>query len=99
MGVKRTLPPWVEHAMEVRRALKKRGFKPNDAVQACEKCSEYAEESWQLHNNQGMGGRSVMWCASCGRSRSWKGNASGSGERTVEEPFDLMGFLNLKVEE
>ncbi len=84
--------------MEVRRALKKRGFKPNDAVQVCEKCTQYAEESWQLHNTQGMGGRSLMWCASCGRSRSWKGGSNPTGARTVEEPFDLMGFLGIKID-
>ena len=84
--------------MEVRRALKKKGFKPNDAVQMCQQCSEYAEESWQLHNTQGMGGRSLMWCASCGRSRSWKGSSNATAWRTVEEPFDLMGFLGLKID-
>jgi hypothetical protein len=95
MGVKRELPPWVEHAMAVRRALQKRGFKPGDAVQVCEQCHEYAEETWQLRGS-GMGGRDLMWCASCGRSRSWKGALGGN--RIVEEPFDLMGFLGLKIE-
>ena len=96
MGVKRNLPPWVEHAMELRRALTKRGFKPGDAVQMCELCHEYAEETWQLRGAQGMGGRDLMWCASCGRSRSWKG--SMGAVRTVEEPFDLIGFLGLKID-
>jgi hypothetical protein len=97
MGVKRDMPPWVEHAMLVRGALKKRGFRPNDAVQVCEKCREYAEESWGLRGGEGMGGRELMWCANCGRSRSWKGALGGN--RTCEEPFDLMGFLGLKLPE
>jgi len=96
MGVKRQLPPWVEHAMTVRRALQKKGFKPADAVQVCEQCHEYAEETWQLRGGgQGMGGRDLMWCANCGRSRSWR----GSSPRILEEPFDLAGFLGLKFEE
>jgi hypothetical protein len=94
MGVKRELPPWVEHAMELRRALSKRGFKPGDAVQMCEQCHQYAEETWQLRGAQGMGGRDLMWCANCGRSRSWKGSMGGA--RIVEEPFDLAGFLGMK---
>jgi hypothetical protein len=98
MGVKRELPPWVEHAMEVRRALTKKGFKPNDAVQVCENCTQYAEESWGLHNTQGMGGRSLVWCANCGRSRSWKGGSNPTAPRAVEEPFDLAGFLGLKFD-
>ncbi len=96
MGVKRQLPPWVERAMEVRRALQKRGFKPNDAVQMCEQCHEYAEESWQLHNTQGMGGRAIMFCANCGRTRSWRGQGT---TRAVEEPFDLAAFLGIKLDD
>jgi len=95
MGVKRKLPPWVEHAMTVRRALQKRGFKMGDAVQICEICHEMAEETWQLRGS-GMGGRDLMFCAACGRARSWRGPLGGA--RTCEEPFDLMGFLGLKIE-
>ncbi len=95
MGPKRPpLPPWLEHAAAVRKKLKDRGFKPADRVQACETCDEYAEETWSLRS-QNIGGRDICYCANCGRSRSWK----GAGEsRVTEEPFDLLGFLNIKPE-
>ena len=56
---------------------------------------EMAEETWQLRGS-GMGGRDLMFCAACGRARSWRGPLGGA--RTCEEPFDLMGFLGLKIE-
>lgn len=96
MGIKPPLPPWLEHAAAIRKALKTRGFKPVDRVQICQKCDEYAEESWSLQGGQGMGGRELMWCANCGRSRSWKGSIGG--QRIVEEPFDLASFLNIKID-
>ena len=93
MGIKLPLPPWLEHATLVRKKLKERGFKPADRVQICEKCGEYAEEAWGLKGGQGMGGRDLSYCANCGRSRSWK--SSLGGQRIVEEPFDLLGFLGI----
>ena len=93
MGKKPPLPPWVEHAAAVKKKLKERGFKPSDRVQICEKCEEYAEESWGLKGGEGMGGRDIMYCMNCGRSRSWKSRLGG--QRLVEEPFDLMGFLGI----
>jgi hypothetical protein len=96
MGVKLPLPPWLEHAGEVKRKMKQRGFKASDRVQICEKCDEYAEESWTLRGGgQGMGGRDVAYCVNCGRSRSWKGSVGG--QRVVEDPFDLLGFLGIKA--
>ena len=76
----------------VAAALKERGFKPADRVQVCEKCEQYAEEAWSLKGGQGMGGRDLVYCMNCGRSRSWRGQGN---PRPVEEPFDLMGFLGL----
>jgi hypothetical protein len=92
MGKKPPLPPWIEHAAAVRKKLKERGFKPADRVQVCEKCEQYAEEAWSLKGGQGMGGRDLVHCMNCGRSRSWRGQGN---PRPVEEPFDLMGFLGL----
>ena len=43
---------------------------------------------------QGMGGRDICACMNCGRARSWK--SSAGGQRIVEEPFDLMGFLGIQ---
>ena len=40
-----------------------------------------------------MGGRDICYCMACGRSRSWK--SSIGGQRVVEEPFDLLGFLGI----
>ena len=94
MGKKPPLPPWIEHAVAVRKKLKDRGFKPADRVQICEKCDEYAEEAWSLKGSQGMGGRDLVYCMNCGRSRSWRGHGS---PRAVEEPFDLMAFLGLRA--
>jgi hypothetical protein len=94
MGKKPPLPPWIEHAAQVRKKLKERGFKPSDRVQICEKCEEYAEEAWSLKGGQGLGGRDVVYCMHCGRARSWRGQGSA---RSVEEPFDLLGFLGLQV--
>ena len=51
-------------------------------------------EAWSLKGNQGMGGRDLVYCMNCGRSRSWRGQGS---PRAVEEPFDLMGFLGLRA--
>ena len=97
MGVKLPLPPWLEHAGDVKRKMKERGFKMADRVQICEKCDEYAEETWSLRGGgQGMGGRDVSYCTNCGRCRSWKGSSVG-GARVVEEPFDLLGFLGIKL--
>jgi hypothetical protein len=31
----------------------------------------------------------------CGRARSWKGSGAG---RITEDPFDLMGFLDIKLD-
>ena len=94
MAKRPPLPPWVEHAATVRKKLKDRGFHPSDRVQICEICSEYAEEAWGLRGGgQGMGGRDISYCMNCGRSRSWK--SSIGGERVVEEPFDLLGFLGI----
>ena len=90
---RRPLPPWVEHAAIVRKKLKDRGFRPADRVQICETCSEGAEEAWGLKGGQGMGGRDISYCMNCGRSRSWK--SSIGGQRVVEEPFDLLGFLGI----
>ena len=71
MGVKLQLPPWLEHAGDVKRKMKERGFKPADRVQICEKCEEYAEESWTLRGSQqGLGGRDIVYCVNCGRCRS-----------------------------
>ena len=76
----------------VKKKMKDRGFKMADRVQLCEKCDEFAEETWSLRGAQGLGGRDICACMHCGRARSWK----GSGEkRVVEEPFDLMGFLGI----
>jgi hypothetical protein len=94
MGKRPPLPPWLEHAAEVRKKLKARGFKPSDRVQICESCGESAEEAWSLLGGQGMGGRDIVYCMNCGRSRSWRGQGTG---RTVEEPFDLLGFLGLRA--
>jgi hypothetical protein len=94
MGKKPPLPPWIEHAADVRKKLKTRGFKPGDRVQICESCGEYAEEAWRLLGGQGMGGRDIVYCMNCGRSRSWRGQGTA---RTVEEPFDLIGFLGLRA--
>ena len=94
VGKKPPLPPWIEHAAAVRKKLKERGFKPADRVQICENCDEYAEEAWSLKGTQGMGGRDLVYCMNCGRSRSWRGHGN---PRVVEEPFDLMGFLGLRV--
>ncbi len=84
MGKKPPLPPWIEHAVAVRKKLKERGFKPADR----------AEEAWSLKGSQGMGGRDLVYCMNCGRSRSWRGHGS---PRVVEEPFDLMVFLGLRA--
>ena len=92
MGKKPPLPPWLEHAALVKKKMKDRGFKMADRVQICERCDEYAEETWSLKGGQGMGGRDICACMNCGRARSWKGQGSG---RAVEEPFDLMGFLGI----
>src|ERR671936_324985 len=56
MGKKPPLPPWLEHAALVKKKMKDRGFKMADRVQICEKCDEYAEETWSLKGPQGMGG-------------------------------------------
>jgi hypothetical protein len=87
------LPPWVEHAAVVRKKLKDRGFRPADKINYCETCGEGAEEAWSLKGGQGMGGRDIVYCMACGRSRSWKGSIGG--QRVCEEPFDLMGFLGI----
>lgn len=99
MGPKKPpLPPWLEHQAAVRKKLKERGFKPADRIQICEKCEEYAEEHWNLRGGEGrMGGRDLMYCVNCGRSRSWR--SAQVGGRIVEDPFDLMGFLGIKPEE
>jgi hypothetical protein len=94
MAKRPPLPPWIEHAMAVRKKLKERGFKPADRVQACESCGEYAEEAWSLRGAQTLGGRDVVYCANCGRSRSWRGQGAA---RTVEEPFDLLAFLGISA--
>src|SRR5439155_1233155 len=86
MGKKPPLPPWLEHAALVKKKMKERGFKMADRVQICERCEEYAEETWTLKGGQGMGGRDICACMNCGRARSWKGQGPA---RTVEEPFDL----------
>jgi len=91
MGVKLPLPPWLEHSATVKKKMKDRGFKMADRVQICEKCDEYAEETWSLRG-QGMGGRDICACMNCGRARSWKGSGGG---RVIEEPFDLMAFLGM----
>ena len=94
MGKKRPpLPPWVEHAALVRKKLTLRGFKPNDKINPCETCGEGAQEAWGLQGGQGMGGREIVYCMACGRSRSWKGSLGG--QRIVEENFDLLGFLGI----
>src|SRR5262249_8846526 len=92
MGVKLPLPPWLEHTAMVKKKMKDRGFKMADRVQICETCDEYAEETWTLRSG-GMtgGGGSCAWLE-CGRARSWRG---AGPNRTVEEPFDLMGFLGI----
>jgi hypothetical protein len=92
MGKKPPLPPWLEHAALVKKKMKDRGFKVADRVQLCEKCDEYAEETWSLKGGQGMGGRDICACMNCGRARSWRGQGPS---RAVEEPFDLMGFLGI----
>ena len=94
MGKRPPLPPWLVHAAEIKKKMKDRGFKVGDRVQACEKCEEYAEEHWTLRGEGGIGGRDIMYCMNCGRSRSWKSKLGGP--RTVEEPFDLIGFLGIK---
>ena len=94
MGVKLPLAPWLVHAAMVKKKMKDRGFKMADRVQICEKCDEYAEETWALKGGQGMGGRDICACMNCGRARSWKGSDGG---RVIEEPFDLMGFLGIKI--
>ena len=94
MGKRPPLPPWVEHAAQVRKKLKERGFKPADRVQICESCGQYAEEAWTLLGAQGIGGRDLVYCMNCGRSRSWRGQGPA---RSVEEPFDLIRFLGLSV--
>jgi hypothetical protein len=91
-GKRPPLPPWLEHAAAVRKKLKERGFRPADRLQRCETCSQYAEEAWSLRGAQGLGGRDVAYCASCGRARSWRGQGAS---RAVEEPFDLLGFLGV----
>ena len=98
MGPKKPpLPPWLEKAAIIRKRLKTRGFSPNDRVQICEVCQEYGEEGWSLKGGEGrMGGRDIAYCMCCGRSRSWKGSIGG--QRVVEEPFDLIGFLGIKPE-
>lgn len=97
MGVKLQLPPWLEHAGEVKRKMKERGFKPMDRVQICENCQEYAEESWTLRGQQqGLGGRDIVYCVNCGRCRSWRGGSEAGSARIVEDPFDVLGFLNIK---
>src|SRR5437867_13356269 len=94
MGKRPPLPPWIEHAAEVRKKLKDRGFKPADRVQICEKCEEYAEEAWSLKGGQGVGGRGLVYCMNCGRSRSWRGQGRA---RAVGEPLGLMAFLGLRA--
>ena len=59
-----------------------RGFKPADRVQICEACNEYAEEAWTLLGGQGMGGRDIVYCMNCGRSRSWRGQ--GAARRKLQ---------------
>ena len=94
MGKKFPLPPWLEHTGLVKRKMKERGFKVADRVQICERCDEYAEETWALRGAGGMGGRDICACMNCGRARSWKGSANG---RVLEEPFDLMAFLGIQI--
>ena len=62
MGKKPPLPPWLEHAALVKKKMKERGFKMADRVQICERCEEYAEETWTLKGGQGMGGRDICAC-------------------------------------
>jgi len=59
MGKKFPLPPWLEHSALVKRKMKERGFKVADRVQICERCDEYAEETWSLRGAGGMGGRDI----------------------------------------
>ena len=92
MGKKLPLPPWLEHTAVIKKKMKDRGFKTADRVQICEKCDEYAEETWSLKGGQGMGGRDICACMNCGRARSWKGSGAA---RVPEEPFDLLGFLGV----
>ena len=94
MGVKLPLAPWLVHSGMVKKKMKDRGFKMADRVQICEKCGEYAEETWSLKGGQGMGGRDICACMNCGRARSWKGSGTA---RAVEDPFDLMAFLGIQA--
>jgi hypothetical protein len=94
MGKKFPLPPWLEHTAMVKKKMKDRGFKVGDRVQICERCDEYAEETWSLKGPT-LGGRDICACMNCGRARSWKGSGTG---RVVEDPFDLPGFLGIKLE-
>src|ERR1700682_1684230 len=93
MRARLPLPPWLEHSAAIKKKMKDRGFKMGDRVQICEKCEEHAEETWSLRGGDGMGGRDICACMNCGRSRSWKSRLGGA--RTVEDPFDLMGFLGI----
>src|SRR5256884_6232121 len=90
MGKKPPLPPWIEHAAAVRKKLKERGFKPADRVQICEKCEEFAEEAWSLKGNQGMGGRDLVYCMNCGRSRSWRGQGSTPAAAAALDPHGVL---------
>jgi hypothetical protein len=92
MGKKLPLPPWLEHTALIKKKMKERGFKVGDRVQICEKCDEYAEETWTLRTGGMTGGRDIVACMNCGRARSWRG---AGATRAVEEPFDLMGFLGI----
>src|SRR5438094_10486869 len=56
MGKKFPLPPWLEHSAMVKKKMKDRGFKMADRVQLCEKCDEFAEETWSLKGPEMMGG-------------------------------------------
>jgi hypothetical protein len=94
MGKKFPLPPWLEHSAMVKKKMKDRGFKMADRVQLCEKCDEFAEETWSLKGPQGIGGRDISACMNCGRARSWKGSGAG---RVIEDPFDLLGFLGISA--
>ena len=94
MGVKLPLAPWLEHSAMVKKKMKDRGFKMADRVQICEKCEEYAEETWALRGPEGLGGRDICACMNCGRARSWKGTGAS---RVVEDPFDLLGFLGISA--
>ena len=41
-----------------------------------------------------LGWMERVYCANCGRARSWRGQGAS---RSVEEPFDLMGFLGVAL--